>query len=250
MTFTASLQPIKPVSPALWHTPNKNRNCKSFTTTQNEFTFLPVCACNSYSSTGSSYNVFRLKSLLPRGMGFSVSHTCDLCEPGRRVPNLNMRNELKSSTRPLGSITVVTQPLESHGKDITQPGISNPQKLTSHCLCCNPRHFWESPTLMGLRARERLWTGKTFLVGLLVPPFLLLKKFCVFFLAICLGGLVFHCEADLGVPSGSTRCIHYNFTICEKKLAAEVIYNRANIVDVVNRQWPTDRWIYSTQADI
>lgn len=152
MTFTASLQPIKPVSPALWHTPNKNRNCKSFTTTHrmNSHSCLYVHVTeqhdlrnikSSYSSTGSSYNVFRLKSLLPRGMGFSVSHTCDLCEPGRQVPNLNMRNELKSSTRPLGSITVVTQPLESHGKDITQPGISNPQKLTSHCLCCNPQAF-------------------------------------------------------------------------------------------------------------
>lgn len=100
---------------------------------------------SSYSSTGSSYNVFCVKSLLPRGMGFSVSHTCDLCEPGRRVPNLHMRNELKSSTRPLGSIMVVTQPLESHGKDITQPGfLIHKSSLLTVCAV-TPRHFWESP---------------------------------------------------------------------------------------------------------
>lgn len=165
-----------------------------------------------------------------------MSHTCDLCEPGRRVPNLHMRNELKSSTRPLGSITVVTQPLESHGKDITQPGISNPQKLTSHCLCCNPQAFLRVTHPDGTASTRTPLNWEDLSCWITCTPFLLLKKFCVFFLAICLGGLVFHCESDLGVPSGCTRCIHYNFTICEKKLAAEVIYNRANIVDVVNRQ--------------
>lgn len=77
---------------------------------------------------------------------------------------------------PRGSIMPVTNPLGTHGTGITQLGISNPYSSLHAVTAVTYRHSGESPPLW-LKRCEYPWTKRTFLTGLLMFSFLILKNF-------------------------------------------------------------------------
>lgn len=77
---------------------------------------------------------------------------------------------------PQGPILLVTNPLGTHRMGITQAGISNPYSSAHAVIAVTWRHSGVSPPLW-LKRRECPWTERTFLTGLLMLSFLILKNF-------------------------------------------------------------------------
>lgn len=109
--------------------------------------------------------------------------------------DLHMRDELESRETPQGSIMLVTNPLGTH-----RTGIFDPCSSLHATSAITNRHSGESPPLW-LRRREYPWTDRTFLTGLPMFSFVILKNF-----SRVLGNRplwsCFHFKCDVCVPLG------------------------------------------------